>query len=82
VHQVLNAQKKRDGFRRAEMQLAGGKRKIAALAFLAILAALAWYTLDPGRIRLVVMILLGGFALRIALTARVAQDEQEAQSSR
>jgi hypothetical protein len=64
------------------MQMAGGKRKIAALAFLAILAALAWYTLDPGRIRLVVMIFLGGFALRIALVAKVAQDEQEAESSR
>ncbi|MFZ0689250.1 MAG: hypothetical protein WAM68_05425 [Acidobacteriaceae bacterium] len=69
-------------FRGLGMQLAGAKRKIAALAFLAILAALAWYTLDPGRIRLVVMILLGGFALRIALATRVAQDEGEAQSSR
>jgi hypothetical protein len=69
-------------FRGLEMQLAGAKRRIAALAFLAVLAALAWYTLDPGRIRLVVMILLGGFALRIALTTKIAQDDQEAQSSR
>jgi hypothetical protein len=83
VHQVLNAQFTREGFSGGPaMQLAGGKRKIAALAFLAILAALAWYTLDPGRIRLVVMILLGGFALRIALTAKVARDEHEAESSR
>jgi hypothetical protein len=83
VHQVLNAPATREGFSGGQnMQMAGGKRKIAALAFLVILAALAWYTLDPGRVRLVVMILLGGFALRIALTAKVAQGDQEAQSSR
>jgi hypothetical protein len=57
------------------MQLTGAKRKYAALAGLAAIAALAWFTLDPGRIRLVVMILLGGFALRIALTARTRHDE-------
>jgi hypothetical protein len=57
------------------MQLTGAKRKYAALAGLATIAALAWFTLDPGGIRLVVMILLGGFALRIALTARTRHDE-------
>jgi hypothetical protein len=50
------------------MAVAGGRRKAIALAGLAILAALAWYTMDAGKIRLLVMILLGGFALRIALT--------------
>jgi hypothetical protein len=52
------------------MQIAGAKRKLTALALLAAIAALAWTTLDPGKIRLVVMILLGGFAIRIALTAK------------
>jgi len=50
-----------------------------ALAFLAILAALAWTTMDPGRIRLLVVVLLGGFALRISLMTRKASDEVEEQ---
>ena len=57
------------------MQLTGARRKYAALAGLATIALLAWFTLDAGRIRLVVMILLGGFAARVALTARTRHDE-------
>jgi hypothetical protein len=57
------------------MQLSGARRKYAALAGLAAIASLAWFTLDPGRIRLVVMILLGGFAVRVALTALARHDE-------
>ncbi len=49
-----------------------------ALLVLAALAGLAWITLDPGRIRLLVMVLLGGFAFRIVLTAaRSRYDEDE-----
>ena len=51
------------------MVVAGGRRKALALAGLAVLAILAWTTMDAGKVRLLVMILLGGFALRIALTA-------------
>jgi hypothetical protein len=51
------------------MRFEGGKRKLVALAGIAILAALAWQTMEAGSIRLVVFVLLGGFALRIALTA-------------
>jgi hypothetical protein len=54
----------------SQMAIAGGKRKAIALAGLAILAALAWSTMDAGRLRILVMILLGGFALRIALMHR------------
>jgi hypothetical protein len=64
------------------MRIAGGKRKLVALASIAVLAGLAWYTLDPGRIRLVAMILLGGFALRIALTASTTRDEEQAEQGR
>jgi len=60
------------------MRIADSKRKLLALAFLALLAALAWYTMDAGKIRLVVMILLGGFALRVALTADRSRDGNEA----
>jgi hypothetical protein len=57
------------------MQLTGAKRKYAALAGLAAIATLAWFTMDPGKMRLLVVILLGGFALRIALTALTRHDE-------
>ena len=56
------------------MRFEGGKRKLVALAGLAVLAVLAWQTMDPGRVRMLVFVLLGGFALRIALTAGHAKD--------
>ena len=65
-----------------EMRVSGARRKLVAIAFLAVLAALTWYTLDAGKIRLVVLILLGGFAFRIALTHRSEQDEHEAEERR
>jgi hypothetical protein len=46
----------------------GGSRKLVALIILAGLSILAWQTLDPGRMRWLVWVLLGGFALRILLT--------------
>jgi hypothetical protein len=44
------------------------KRKWIALAMLAVLAGLVWQTMDPGKIRIIVLILIAGFALRIVLT--------------
>jgi hypothetical protein len=64
------------------MRIAGTKRKLLALAFLAVFAALAWYTMDTGRIRLLVMVLLGGFALRVALTAGPKSDDETANDIR
>jgi hypothetical protein len=64
------------------MRVAGAKRKILALAILAVLATLAWYTMDAGRIRLLVMVLLGGFALRIVLTRGSPGNEEEAEEQR
>ncbi|HEX3661543.1 MAG TPA: hypothetical protein VHU89_08925 [Acidobacteriaceae bacterium] len=58
------------------MQIEGTKRKLLALASLAALAALAWTTLDPGRVRLLVVVLLGGFAFRISLMTRKVPDEE------
>jgi hypothetical protein len=63
------------------MRFAGSKRKLLALALLAVFAALAWYTMDTGRIRLLVMVLLGGFALRIALTVRTKSDDETAEDA-
>ncbi len=51
------------------MRFEGGRRKLVALAGIGILAALAYSTMDPDRVRLLVFVLLGGFALRVMLTA-------------
>jgi hypothetical protein len=60
------------------MRLNGGKRKLVALAGLAVLAFLVWQTMDAGQVRMLVFVLLGGFALRIALTGgRSRYDEVE-----
>jgi hypothetical protein len=45
------------------------RRKWIALGLLVVLAGLAVKTIDPGKLRSVVLLLLGFFALRIALTA-------------
>jgi hypothetical protein len=63
------------------MRNAGNRRKLIALAFLVALGVLAWYTMDAGKIRLVVMILLGGFALRIALSAQTRSDDGAAEDA-
>ncbi|HVJ09027.1 MAG TPA: hypothetical protein VM554_11640 [Acidisarcina sp.] len=49
--------------------LADGRRKGIAVLLLAGLGLLAWETIDPGQVRWVVMVVLGGFALRILLAA-------------
>ncbi|MCL6464999.1 MAG: hypothetical protein K6T49_10800 [Acidobacterium ailaaui] len=58
------------------MRVQGARRKAVALLALAVLAALAWVTMGPGRVRMLVFVLLGGFALRILLTARSGYDEE------
>jgi hypothetical protein len=45
------------------------RRKWIALGFLVVLAGLAVKTIDPGKVRSVVLLLLVFFALRILLTA-------------
>ncbi len=45
------------------------KRMWIALAFLVALSGLAVKTIDPGKVRTVVLILLGFFAVRIVLAA-------------
>ena len=62
------------------MRFEGGKRKLIALAGIAVLAVLAWQTMDAGRIRILVFVLLGGFALRIALTGGRSRYDVERRS--
>jgi hypothetical protein len=59
------------------MQVRGWQRKAVALLVLGVLATLAWGTMDAGKVRMLVFVLLGGFALRILLTAGRQYDEEE-----
>jgi len=61
------------------MRVRGVQRKIVALLVLAVLAGLAWSTIDPGKVRMLVFVLLGGFGLRILLTSG-RRDEQGSDS--
>jgi hypothetical protein len=55
------------------------KRTVAAIAVLAVVAGLAWFTMSDDKVRLVTLVLLGFFAFRIVLTAmrRSAERGQE-----
>ena len=59
------------------MAVAGVKRKVIALIGLAFVEGLAWTTLGAGKIRLIVMVVLAGFALRIALTHDRSRYDEE-----
>ena len=59
------------------MAVGGVKRKVIALVGLAFVAGLACSTLEPGKIRLVVLIVLAGFAIRIALTQDRSRYDEE-----
>ena len=52
------------------MRLEGAQRVAAALAILLATGGLAWATMDAGRLRGGVLVILAGFALRIALARR------------
>jgi len=59
------------------MRVRGMQRKVVALLVLAALAGLAWSTMDAGKVRMLVFVLLGGFALRVLLTTGRQYDEEE-----
>jgi hypothetical protein len=46
---------------------AGSGRLVIALIALAVLAAVAWQTMEPGRFRSLTWILLGFFAFRVGI---------------
>jgi hypothetical protein len=75
VHHGLNGVVKLDEARPVHVETGPGsaRRKWIALALLAALAGLAVKTIDPGKVRSVVLVLLGFFALRIVLTATASR---------
>ena len=64
------------------MRVEGARRTGVALGVLVALGALAWATMDAGRVRDVVLVLLAGFALRIVLTGRKVQGRQHEPSEK
>jgi hypothetical protein len=48
-------------------------KAVVAIALLAVLAGAAWKTMEPGKTRLIVLVVLGGFALRVLLAARTSR---------
>ena len=50
------------------MAPSGNGRLVVALVVLAVLAVLAWRTMEPGRMQQVTWLLLGFFAFRVVLT--------------
>ncbi len=48
-------------------EMSRATKKWISLAILAGVAGLAWLTMEPGKLRLVVMVLIASFALRIVL---------------
>jgi hypothetical protein len=55
------------------MALSPGQRKWISLGLLLLLCGLTVKTIDPGKVRSVVLLLLGVFALRIVLTASASR---------
>ncbi len=55
------------------MRLEGARRMVVALVILAATGGLAWATMDAGKMRYGVLVILTGFALRIALARRRAE---------
>ena len=58
---------------RGRMRMEGWQRAGIAVAILFCTAALAWSTMDAGKIREGVLVILAGFAVRIAFAARFAK---------
>jgi hypothetical protein len=50
-----------------------GQRTVVALVLFGAVAVLAWQTMEPGKFRTLVFVILGGLALRVLLGSRRAR---------
>ena len=57
--------------------LSTGRKTGIALAAFAVLAGFAWKTMEAGTMRTVVLVVLGGFALRLLLGLRRPRYDDE-----
>ena len=59
--------------------LSFGQKTAIALVLFAAVAVLAWQTMEPGKFRTLVFVVLGGLALRVLLGSRRADTDTRAQ---
>ena len=62
-----------DGAGKVGVRLQGWRRKLVAVLVLVAIAGLAWTTIEAGKPRDVVLVLLAGFALRVVLTRAASE---------
>ena len=55
-----------------------GQKTTVALVLFGAVAVLAWQTMEPGKFRTLVFVVLGGLALRVLLGSRLAGVDSEA----
>ena len=55
-----------------------GQKTIVALLLFGVVAVLAWQTMEPGKFRTLVFVILGGLALRVLLGWRRSSVDTEA----
>ena len=70
-----------DGGNREESASSGlsfGQKTAIALVLFAAIAVLAWQTMEPGKFRSLVFVVLGGLALRVLLSWRRSSADTEA----
>jgi len=70
-----------DGGNREESASSGlsfGQKTAIALVLFAAIAVLAWQTMEPGKFRTLVFVVLGGLALRVLLGSRRADTDTRA----
>jgi len=53
-----------------------GQKTVVALVLFGAVAVLAWQTMEPGKFRTLVFVVLGGLALRVLLSARGLRDSR------
>ncbi len=58
--------------------LSFGQKTAIALVLFAAIAVLAWQTMEPGKFRTLVFVVLGGLALRVLLGSRRADTDTRA----
>jgi hypothetical protein len=58
--------------------LSFGQKTAIALVLFAAVAVLAWQTMEPGKFRTLVFVILGGLALRVLLGSRRADTDTRA----
>ena len=61
-----------------DLSPAGSGRMVIALAVFGVLAILVWQTMEPGKFRTLVFVVLGGLALRVLLGSRRADTDTRA----